>query len=132
MPAKKEDPWMIVDYKIYAEVCGEIYKESGLGYHCDVDLWVTGLSGGRRWDVDHLASGARIASFNAQARARVFIEEIASYTDWTVSVVDLQEQEEVLRKVQKAVAFASSWTPKETKRLLQLRKQVNVWKESVS
>jgi hypothetical protein len=125
----KADKWRIQDYHVYAVACGELYGESGLGYHCEVDLWVTGLSGGRRWDVDHIPSGRRIASFTGQARARVFIEEIAGYTDWTKPVEELKEQDGLWQRVHKALDAATKWQPKEAKKLLQLRKQVDLWNE---
>lgn len=126
---EKENLWDIQEYTILAVTTGSVYDESGLGYHCDIDFWVTGISGGRRWDVDHLPSGRRLGSFNAEVRARIFIEEIAAYTDWTQPYEELLNQEHLWARVQQAARVASEWTPKEAKKLLQLRKQVNMWKE---
>jgi len=56
---KEPSLWNIRQYPIYATATGEIYGESGLGYHCEIDLWITGLSGGRRWDVDHISRKQR-------------------------------------------------------------------------
>lgn len=126
---KEPSPWQIRNYFVYAVAVGEVYGESGLGYHCEVDLWVTGLSGGRRWDVDHLPSGRRIATFDAQARARLFIEEIAPLTDWTRPFETLLAEPALRENVIKASEFARKWKPQEAKKLLQLRKQVNLWNE---
>ncbi len=131
MRERKVDPWEIRNYKVQSVVCGEVFGESGLGSHCEYDFHVSGLSGGLIWVVDHLASGCKIAQFNGQARVRVFIEEIAGYTDWTTSLDVLKSirDEKFWKEVQKAAALAETWTPKEAKKLLQMRKQVSLWKE---
>lgn len=123
--SKKVSPWTIRQYKIDAIATGECYGESGLAYHCDYDLWVDGMtSSGKEWVVDHLASGARIAVFNGQARARFFIEQIASLTDWTAPADVLRAQNEVWKQVDEARRFASEWKPEQANKLLNLRKQV--------
>lgn len=125
MVNKKASPWSIHQYKIAAHVTGECYGDSGLAYHCDYDLWVDGMtSSGKEWVVDHLASGSRLATFNSQARARFFIEQIVGLTDWTVSADVLNTQNEVWEKAQEIYKFASEWKPEQANKLLNMRKQV--------
>ena len=124
---ENEHPYRPCEYHVYALVDGEAYRDSGLGYHCDPNLMVTGLSGGLRWDVDHLKSGYRIACFHSQARARVFLEEIATYTDWNRSVEDLQADTSGLwMRVQEARKAADTWQPTQTRKIYTLRRQLTL------
>lgn len=129
MTRKLSALWHVRQYTILATTCGEVYGESGLGLHCEIDFWVTGISGGRRWDVDHLASGRRISTFNAQERARLFIEEIAPYVDWTQSYEVLAEMADLKEKVIKAAALAREWKPEAARKLLELHRQAQFWNE---
>lgn len=123
MSRKKASAWEMHRYEIHAAVTGMQYGEIGLGYHCDYDILVEGLSGGKQWVVDHLASGRAIAAFNAQARAKYFIEQVAHYTDWNAPAEMLAQQDELWKRVSEAATQASQWKLEQANKLLQLKEQ---------
>lgn len=127
---RKPSAWDLQYYEIHARVTGMRYGETGLGYHCDYDLCVEGLSGGKEWVVDHLASGRAIAKFHAQARAQYFIEQVAHYTNWNDPAEILAQQADLWPRVQEAAQAAAKWKLEQANKLLNLKQQLLLKEES--
>jgi hypothetical protein len=121
--------WKRAYYTITARVDGMCFGETGLGYHCDWDICVEGLSGGKEWVVDHVASGRRIWAFPAEARAQYFIEQIAHYTNWNAPIEEIMQLDrDILSwvRVRDAAHAAETWRLDQATKLLKMRRQARL------